>query len=154
MYSQVLVPLDGSKAAERALPHAEGICKSHGAAMHLLMVFTRHPRAGNTSGAGLEADRSVEAAAEIGRQVEQAQIDSAQEYLEDIAERLKQQGVSVQTEIGEGSAHEHIIDYAKKHSADLIVMSTHGHGGLKRMLIGSVTDRVIRMGEVPVLVIP
>jgi nucleotide-binding universal stress UspA family protein len=54
----------------------------------------------------------------------------------------------------EGAADENIIDYVKEHEIDLVVMSTHGYGGVKRLLLGSVTDRVIRSCKVPVLVLP
>ncbi|MFB3093273.1 MAG: universal stress protein [Dehalococcoidia bacterium] len=47
-----------------------------------------------------------------------------------------------------------MVNYAREHGIDLVVMSTHGFGGLKRLLVGSVTDRVIRSCEVPVLVVP
>jgi nucleotide-binding universal stress UspA family protein len=154
MYSCILVPLDGSKAAEKALSHAEGLAKSDGASIHLLMVFAKHPTSGNVTGGGLESDRGVEQASELGRQFEEAQIERAQVYLDDIANRLRGLGFEVETEIGEGSVHEHIVDYAKKHGVDLVVMTNHGHGGIKRFLLGSTTDRVIRTGEVPVLAIP
>ncbi len=77
-----------------------------------------------------------------------------QEYLEHIATQLKNDGIETQTEIQEGSPHDHIVDYARQHGVDLIIMSSHGHGGLKRLLTGSTTDKVVRAGEVPVLVVP
>ncbi len=43
MYTQILIPLDGSKLSEKALPHAQGLAKSYGATVHLLQVFTHHP---------------------------------------------------------------------------------------------------------------
>ena len=47
-----------------------------------------------------------------------------------------------------------IIEYAKDHHVDLVAMSTHGYGGIKRRLLGSVTERVIRYSHAPVLVLP
>ena len=154
MYSRILVSLDGSKLAEKALPHAEGLAKTTGATIHLITVFSRHPREGNPTGAGLESDRSVDEALEMRRQFEESQIQQTEEYLLRIATRLNNDGISTETEIHEGAPYEHIVDYAKQHGVDLIVMASHGHGGLKRMLLGSTTDRVIRAGEVPVLVVP
>ena len=58
------------------------------------------------------------------------------------------------TELREADAPESIKAYADDNEIDLIVMSTHGRGGIHRMFIGSVTDRVVRSVEVPVLVIP
>ena len=90
----------------------------------------------------------------MARQLEEAEISGVEEYLEHVALQLEHDGIQSEREIHEGSAHDHIIDYAKQHGIDLIVMSTHGHGGLKRMLLRSNTDRVIRAGDVPVLVVP
>jgi nucleotide-binding universal stress UspA family protein len=88
------------------------------------------------------------------RQVEATQIESAQEYLEHLASQLEKDGISVETAILDGHAYEEIVNYTKKYGIDLVVMCTHGHGGIKRLLLGSVTDRVVRMGDVPVLVVP
>ena len=60
----------------------------------------------------------------------------------------------IATAMLEGGAAEKIVNYTREHGIDLVVMSTHGFGGLKRLLLGSVTDRVIRSCEVPVLVVP
>lgn len=154
MYSCILVPLDGSKLAEKALAHAEGLAKSSGASVHLLMSMSRHYSSETPIGGGLEADQSVALTAELGRQLAEAEIQTAQLYLDHTATNLRNLGIETIVELTTGSAHEHVIDYAKQHSVDLIIMSTHGHGGLKRMLLGSTTDRVIRSGEVPVLVVP
>ena len=154
MYSCILVPLDGSKLAEKALAHAEGLAKSSGASVHLLMSMSRHYGGEAPIGGGLESDQSVARTAELGRQLEEAEIQAAQQYLDHTATNLKNLGLETIVELTTGPAHEHVIDYAKQHGVDLIVMSTHGHGGLKRMLLGSTTDRVIRSGEVPVLVVP
>ncbi len=155
MYSQILVPLDGSKLAEKALPHAEGLAKTSKATIHLLRVFTRHPEGPDpTSGSGLETAESVQHNIEIARRLEDSLISQAEEYLEHITIRLKNDGLSVESDITEGHADDRIVNYAKNHGIDLIVMSTHGRGGLRRLLLGSVTDRVIRAGEVPVLVVP
>ena len=154
MYSCILVPLDGSKLAEKALAHAEGLAKSSGASVHLLMSMSRHYSGETPIGGGLESDQSVARTVELGRQLEEAEIQTAQQYLDHTATNLKNLGLETIVELTTGPAHEHVIDYAKQHGVDLIVMSTHGHGGLKRMLLGSTTDRVIRSGEVPVLVVP
>ncbi len=63
-------------------------------------------------------------------------------------------GLKVETGILEGVAAEQIISYSWKYGVDLIVISTHGYGGVKCLLLGSVTDRVIRSCEFPALVLP
>lgn len=174
MFTQILVPLDGSELAEKALPHAQGLAKTYGAAIHLLRVFPHHPSGGSphSQGEGLKKTDSLEYATagylgsgretgrgdsvtlELARQVTEAQIEQAQEYLEQIAAQLRKEGIQTCTGLHEGPIHNHIVEYARENSIDIIVMSTHGYGGLKRLLVGSTTDRVIRLAEVPVLVVP
>jgi nucleotide-binding universal stress UspA family protein len=153
MYSRILVPLDGSKLAEKALPHAEGLAKTSGATIHLINVLSRYTSASVLSGS-IESAPGTAVAVELARQLEEAQISESKEYLRHAADQLEHDGINVHIEFHEGSPHDYIIDYAKQHGIDLIVMSTHGHGGLKRMLLGSITDKVIRAGEMPVLVVP
>lgn len=173
MYTHILVPLDGSKLAEKALSHAEGLAKTYKATIHLLEVFAHHPSGGNPRSGDVHQATSASISTEMGgqlgvsvgnrrsdalsmelsRQLEEVQIENAQEYLDRIATRLRHEGIEVRMELSEGSPHDHIVEYAKKHGVDIIVMCTHGHGGLKRLLLGSTTDRVIRMAEMPVLVV-
>ncbi|MDP6454764.1 MAG: universal stress protein [SAR202 cluster bacterium] len=152
MFDHILVPLDGSELAEQALPHASDIAKTNGATVHFIQVTSDHPEA-----AGFRSGLSSESQAsnlEISRQLEQAMVDRARDYLTRIAAPIKNEGITVETELHHGSPHEHIVEYAENNDIDLIVMSSHGHGGVRRMLTGSTTDKVVRAAEVPVLVIP
>lgn len=71
----------------------------------------------------------------------------------DVADRAERAGVTVTTTIERGIPHEEILAYADANDVDVIVMGTHGRTGLNRFLIGSVTEKVIRSADVPVLVI-
>ena len=71
-----------------------------------------------------------------------------------MAARLEANGTQVETSVRQGSIWETIAHFVAENGIDLIVMSTHGRGGLQRFLVGSVTDRVIRSSHVPVLAIP
>ncbi|MDA0770758.1 MAG: hypothetical protein BZY79_06425 [SAR202 cluster bacterium Casp-Chloro-G4] len=169
MYTQILVPLDGSSLAERAIPHAQGLAKTYGATVHLLQVITHNPSGGHAQGDSAEPREGVYRAALAGlaggastgnsftldlvRRLKEAQIEEAQEYLAHVASQLKVEGIAVETQLFEGSPHEQIAEYAKQNGVDVIVMSTHGHGGVKRLIVGSTTDRVIRSGDIPVLVV-
>ena len=73
--------------------------------------------------------------------------------MERLAAQLRGTGLTMESAIEEGSVDEKIIGYAKQHDIDLITMCTQGYGGIKRRLLGSVTDRVIRSSETPVLVL-
>jgi len=72
-------------------------------------------------------------------------------YLAAVKERLASQGVKAETFVGEGSPSDVILDLARQQGADLIAMTTHGRGGLGRLVYGSVSDAVLRHSTVPVL---
>ena len=56
--------------------------------------------------------------------------------------------------VPQGDPAQHIVDYVKANNIDLVVMTTHGHGGLRWLLVGSVTDRLIQTCEIPILLSP
>ena len=148
MYERILVPLDGSELAEQALSHAQALAKSSSGTIHLVHVTERIARTVTTKSRFFGSDDLEE----INRQFIEGQATAAHEYLDHIAERLKREGIPASAELHEGTPHEHIVEYAKRESIDLVIMSTHGHSGLKR-LIGSVTDRVVGSCVAPVLVV-
>lgn len=140
MYKRILVPLDGSRLAEQALPHATIHAEKFGAEIVLLMVLEPLPE---PSMAGRKIVRSAE----------EASAELAQTYLEGIAAGLREQGLSAQTQTVEGKPYLEIVRHAEDEAIDLIVMSTRGQSGLTRWLLGSVTDRVVRGATVPLLLI-
>ena len=91
---------------------------------------------------------------DAARRLIDGQTARAKAYLDGLAVQLQHAGLRVTTVIREGAADQTIIEYAQEQGIDLIVMSTHGRSGFKRFFVGSVTDRVIRSGETPVLVLP
>ena len=115
----------------------------------MVHVFTTHP-----GGVPAMRDISVAEAGEMSRQLQEANISQVQEYLDHTASHLQQDGVETKTTLMEGAPHEELLSYAKENSVDMVTICSHGRGGLRRMLIGSVADKIIRSGEFPVLVIP
>ena len=154
MFTHILVPLDGSELAEKALPMARYLASSSGATIHLIEVVTRQPELEAARGGGDFGVQASEMARDLAHQLVESRLAWGKEYLEGIADQLKSEGVEAKTAIKEGAAVENIVDYAREHGIDLVVMSTHGYGGFKRLLMGSVTDGVIRSCEAPVLVQP
>jgi nucleotide-binding universal stress UspA family protein len=140
MYRRILVPLDGSKLAEVAIPHAMMLAKQFEAEVVLLMVLGPLPE---PSMAGRRVVRSAEIAS----------TQLAQSYLEGVASPLRQEGAKVSTKTTEGKPYIEIVRFAEQESIDLIVMSTRGHSGLSRWLLGSVADRVARGATVPLLLV-
>lgn len=154
MFSNILVPVDGSEIGERSLPMAQGLAQSSGGTIHLVQVISRDPELQAIHGGSGESIQELEINRDAARLLIETRITRGKEYLESLASRLQNEGIKVATVIREGAADTNIVDYAKEQGIDLIVMSTHGHGGFRRLLLGSVTDRVIRSGAIPVLVLP
>lgn len=153
MYSQILVPLDGSQAAEHALEHARDLAHGAGTTLHLLQVVSHSDEIAMTHG-GDGNFVATDYAVDLARQLFAARKSQAESYLNQVASKLAEGGIRIETTVREGGAAEQVVEYAKEHSIDLIVMSTRGHGAIRRFLVGSVTDRVIRSSEIPVLAIP
>ena len=152
MYSHILVPLDGSEASERAVPHGQSLAQSFSATVHLLNVITRPEELSVTyAGDNLEL---LEHARDLTEEVQKARLAQSEQYLAQVASLLRDAGLSVETAVLEGGAPENIAQYARDKNIDLIVMSTRGRGGVGRLLLGSVTDRVIRSIRLPVLAVP
>lgn len=162
MYKKILVPLDGSKLAECALPHAEELAKGCDAAEIILVSVTERVQGykageGSTepfvlSGGGFGSaiqpppQRIVPEA--FGKKEKQAD-----RYLSRIAENLEAKGAKVRTMVLFWPPAEAIVSYAEEKSADIIVMSTHGRSGPSRWAYGSVADKVLRASCVPVLMV-
>jgi len=154
MYSKVLVPLDGSEVSERALAHAQSLAGAFDARVYLLHVISLAHEYEALRGAGQESPTAVEYSLELSREVTANRQTRAEAYLKATAARLEESGTQVETSVRQGSTLENITHFVSENGIDLIVMSTHGRGGLGRVLVGSVTDRVIRSSQVPVLAIP
>jgi len=140
MYKRILVPLDGSGLAERALPYAIAQAERFGAKMILLKVLAPLPE---PSMAGRSAVQSAEAAS----------ADLARAYLESVADRIREQGIPAEVATVEGRPYAQIVEFAEERQIDLIVMSTRGQSGFSRWLLGSVADRVVRGAMVPILLV-
>jgi nucleotide-binding universal stress UspA family protein len=137
MYERILLPTDGSQASDRAVEQAIGLASETGAALHVLFVVEDVPYAPD-----MMDDEVAAQIREIG-----------EEALEEIQDRADEAGVEVVAALREGVPHESILAYAEEADADVIVMGTHGRSGLDRYLLGSVTERVVRTAEVPVLTV-
>lgn len=149
MYERILVPLDGSKVGEAALPSVEHLAlklaPGNGVEITLLQVIS-----------DLTFDFLTEddAAQLPYNQTDLTQIKGlAQKYLGKIAEGLRDKGIKVQVRVTEGHAAEEIIKAAQEINADLIAMSTHGRSGLGRWAMGSITDKVLHESKIPVLTV-
>ena len=141
MYKKILVPLDGSALAKKALDEAEKLAKFCGAEIILFQVVPFMP---------------IYCSPELVTPfiVDEKQKESAERYLFNLAEELKKREfkVTAMVRTGQQVALE-IIDYTKESGTDLIVMCTHGRSGITRWMLGSVAQKVLSRGETPVLLI-
>src|SRR6185436_16002974 len=124
---RILVPQDGSPLARAILPLARGFARFHRAGLALLHVRARsHSRRTGSS------------------------IEKATRTLEHRAAAMRAGGIPVRALVEEGDAAEEILKACR--AGDLLVMTAHGYGGLKRLVLGSVAEKVIHQAPVPVLV--
>jgi nucleotide-binding universal stress UspA family protein len=150
-YRHIIVALDGSEEAEGALPTVEALARQFGSRVTVLRAVMpiEAALAAESSLAAAERGRGIAATAPAPSDVRK----NAVAYLVSVRQRLEASGIEVTTEHPEGRYAEAIVSRAAHHGADLIVMTTHGYGGIKRAVIGSVADEVVRTAPCPVLLI-
>jgi nucleotide-binding universal stress UspA family protein len=152
MYERILVALDGSALAEQILPHVEALSKAFRSKVMLLRV-TEPPERLITETAGtLPMGVPGSPVLDVTPLVEE-QRREAVSYLTSVAERLRGQGLTVEQAQPEGSPADMVLQQARDAGADLIAMTTHGRGGLGRLVFGSVADAVLRQAPCPVLLV-
>jgi nucleotide-binding universal stress UspA family protein len=138
MYNCILVPTDGSAGMTRVIDHASELARAHDAALHFLYVVN------TASFANLPMETSWESVTSMLREEGEDALRAAEDRA----------GASrVVTAMREGPPSREIVEYAEAEGCDLVVMGTHGRGGLNRLLLGSVAERVVRSSDVPVLTV-
>ena len=142
IFHRILVPTDFSTQSERAWATARRLARAVGAELVLLHVFVELPLYSEVPLSG-ERVREAYAAARTW----------AVEHLDQWAATARGEGLAVKTLMRTGIAHEDIVAAARDEGADLIAIGTHGRGGLNRLLLGSVCDRVIQLASCPVLAV-
>jgi nucleotide-binding universal stress UspA family protein len=148
MIEHVLVPLDGSLLAEKALTFGQKLLAPNGKLTLVAAVEAPLPPV------YAYPSPDVFYKLDSNRVYMETAKPQAHAYLDGIAERLRKQGYAVQVEADDGSPAEVITELAKRHKVDAIVMSTHGRSGISRLVFGSVTNKVLSMAPCPVVVVP
>lgn len=144
----IIVPLDGSPEAERALPLAEAFAQAHGRSLLLVTVATLHPIL-SAEVAGLGASAPVEDLAPKGRLVERLR------YLQHVRKEIAaRSGLPVQTMGRFGHVADAVADLAASHPGSMVVMTTHGRGRALRLLLGSVATELLRLTPVLLVIVP
>ena len=144
MYQRVIVPLDGSERAEQALPNATDLARASNASI-LLVSVVGYPSLEREGLSFWALQR------EALDQVVREETEQAEQYLDGVRERLTGDGFDVVVEVRRGAVDRAIL--ANLQPGDVIVMTTHGRGGVARWFLGSVAEDVVRRSTVPVLLI-
>ena len=141
-FRHVLITLDGSPESREILPFAKAIAQAAKARITLLRVISPHfPLSSPFTSHSSHEFQALEGEEEASR-----------EALETEAEALRAEGFDVAIATVSGVHPPHgILEYANGHKVDLVAMATHGRGGVARLILGSVADKVIRGGNIPVL---
>ena len=137
LFHRIVVPTDFSDCAEEAWKLAQRVAETLQSEVVLVHVFVPPPIYGDPL--VISADKTWEV------------YEKARQW---VAEALdKDKGVTVRPGMRTGSPAQEIVDVARSEQADLVIMGTHGRGGMSRVLLGSVADRVIRLAPCPVLTV-
>lgn len=147
MYKHILIPTDGSDVAEAAIKQAVDLASKYDAELHALYVVDTDAVA---YGLGTEqVDRLQQGQFDEMTEL-QEKAESATQFVHDLAE---ENGVNVVEHHAGGQPHQVIANHAEDNDIDLIVMGSHGRSGVRRALLGSVTERTLRSTHTPVLVV-
>lgn len=137
MYDDILLPFDGSDGAGEVLHHASEIAHWAGATVHVIFV----------------ADTSRDSVTVVDGRTVDALVREGEPIVEEAEKTLETLGVPTETDVVQGNPAPTIVDYATTYDHDLIVMPTHGREGISRYLLGSTTEKVVRLSSVPVLTV-
>jgi nucleotide-binding universal stress UspA family protein len=144
MYRRILVPIDGSDTAQRGLQEALGLAKAFDSSLVLLHVVEYYPM------------MMEMATATTWEMVTTDLRKHGQQVLERAHDAAKAAGVASESHLEDAAAArvcDVIVDQAREHRCDLIVMGTHGRRGIEHALVGSDAERVIRMSPLPLLLV-
>jgi len=142
MYKNILVPLDGSKRAERILRHVEELALCYKSKVIFFRVF-RSPMVTGYDATELEMfHKNCEAL-----------LNEAQQYVDALAGEFRDKGIASSSRVALGPVVNEILHCAERENVDLIAMSSHGRGGLSRLFYGSVASGVLNRVDRPLLVI-
>lgn len=145
MYKKIMVPLDGSALAECVLPHVEAIATGCAVKELVLLRVVEPERVYSVSDSAI--DPNLAAAREHERKK------AAENYLNEIANRLTDRGFTCEVKAIVGRVAEKLVDYCIDTSVDLIIIATHGRSGVTRWVRGSVADKILRSSTIPVMMV-
>jgi nucleotide-binding universal stress UspA family protein len=149
MFKKILVCLDGSEIAEKIIPFVREEALAMGSRVILLRVVSI------PSNLTLDIPGFPAVPFKTSSMPEQLKKEDgmAKAYLKKVAQRLRERGIKVMSKTLVGPPGPTIISYANENKIDLIAIASHGHGGLRNFLFGSVAEYVVRESVLPILMI-
>lgn len=146
MYERILIATDGSKLAQKAEKSAIGLAAATGASLVVLHVLADYPLSFFEGASAVPAQ-------DVAR-VEGKMRDGGQQVIDRVVTAADLQGVRAHGVLAQSDqVADAVIKMARKHRCDLIVLASHGHSGIRRLLLGSETQKVLTLSTVPVLVL-
>jgi nucleotide-binding universal stress UspA family protein len=146
MFKKILIPTDGSALSAQAANAGISFARSLGA--EVVALYVGQPFAATIGFDGMAAAYAI-----TDEDYEKASADQAKKYLQAVCDRAETAGVKVSAEsVTNFNVADGIVDAANQHGCDLIFMGSHGRSGLSRLLLGSVTAKVLSLAHVAVLV--
>jgi nucleotide-binding universal stress UspA family protein len=146
MYNKILVPLDGSELAECTMSHLKAVALGCNVS-EVVLFRVVEPLPSQTYAALAQGGTTTIQQVEFERQ------DEAKKYIANKIEEVKKEGINAIPVITDGYAADEILKYSEKNGVDLIIMSSHGRGGLSRLFLGSVTGKVLHSSAQPVFIV-
>ena len=143
MYETILVPLDGSKRAQRILPYVEELALNHSSTVILMQVIEPTLNGPDIYHGGVYID--YEFAGKLALE--------AKTYLLSLVRKMREKGIAAKSVVDFGPVVRTILDVAEREKADLIAMASHGRTGVARVFYGSVAAGVLQQADRPLLLI-
>jgi nucleotide-binding universal stress UspA family protein len=146
-YQNIVVPLDASAFAEQALEEASELASAMNAILHLISIVPPPHLL------PIHIHEEEESHSLMRATLHRTEVERREHYLSQKAEQFKEQGIRVHTDVASGHPAEEILHFCAQDEQTLLVMTTHGRSGLRRILIGGVALKVVQAAHVPVLLI-
>lgn len=144
LFSRILLPLDGSKAGESALPYVSAIAQKLGSEVILFSVVEHGQRVHTIGGQDF---------IHFSEQQIKTALKETNEYLLAMSKKFADQGINVRSVVRENDAAVEIIKYAKENNVRIVAMSSHGKSGMREWVFGSVSNKVLQAGKCPLLLV-
>ena len=153
MFKRILIPLDGSRLGTKAIPYAMDMAEKFESEVVLLQVIKQIQPVPMVEPAGMMSADTAQLVIDSAHRLDKENISNARHYLNRQVKKFTVKGIKASYQVIMGTVPKSIISFYRKQNIDLVVMTTRGRTGIKRAILGSTADAIVRDPGVPVLVI-